>query len=189
LFGRDRRPEPDAIEAIIGPRASFSGHLKCDASIRIDGAVEGGDIETPANVILTETARAECNISAKTVSIRGFYRGTIDANRVELLAGSQVYGVLNVRSFFMDDSVSLQAELNIRGSGQQERLALPQPNATGASIPIIGRPKNRPSATPVASRESPKPAERSMGGTAGDISSEQPHETQNDPDAEQEAEG
>ena len=148
MFGRDRRPEPDAIEAIIGPRASFSGKLMCDASIRIDGTIEGGDIQTPVNVILTETARVECNITAKTVSIRGFYRGTIDANRVELLAGSQVYGVLNVRSFFMDESVSLHAELNIQGSGQQERLALPQPNATGTSIPIIGRPKRPAPAAP-----------------------------------------
>lgn len=158
MFGRDRRPEPDAIEAIIGPRASFSGKLQCDASIRIDGAVEGGDIETPANVILTETARAECNINAKTVSIRGFYRGTINANRVELLAGSQVYGMLNVRSFFMDESVSLHAELNIQGSGQEEHLALPKPNSTGTSIPIIGRPKGRLPATPAASNEPTEPS-------------------------------
>jgi cytoskeletal protein CcmA (bactofilin family) len=41
---------------LIGARATFSGRLQCDASIRIDGAVEQGHIETPANVILTETA-------------------------------------------------------------------------------------------------------------------------------------
>jgi len=148
LFARDRRPEPDAIEVIIGPRASFSGTMKCDASVRIDGAVAGGQIETPANVILTETAHAECNIAAKTVSIRGFYRGTINANRVELLAGSRVYGALNVGSFFMDESVSLHAEVNIKGSGQEERMTLSPPNATSTKLPIVGRPKERPAAQP-----------------------------------------
>lgn len=136
---------------IVGPRASFSGTMQCDASIRIDGAVEGGQIETPANVILTETARVSCNIKAKTVSIRGYYRGTINANRVELLAGSQVYGALNVRSFFMDESVSLHAELNIQGSGQEERLALPRPKAGGGTIPIVNRRKDAPSDTPAPS--------------------------------------
>lgn len=137
MFGQNRRPEPDAIEVIIGPRASFSGNLQCDASIRIDGAVDGGQIETPSNVILTETARVDCNIKAKTISIRGIYRGVVHADRVELLAGSQVYGSLNVGSFFMDEGVLLRAELNIQGSGQEERLALPQPVKTDGKIPIV----------------------------------------------------
>jgi cytoskeletal protein CcmA (bactofilin family) len=145
LFGQYRRPEPDAIEVIIGPRASFSGNLQCDASIRIDGAVDGGQIETPANVILTETARVECNIKAKTISIRGIYRGIVHADRVELLAGSQVYGSLNVGSFFMDEGVSLHAELNIQGSGYEQRLALPQAGQSGGTIPVVGSADDQPS--------------------------------------------
>ena len=142
MFGRTQRPEPDAIEVIIGPRATFSGNLRCDASIRIDGGVETGHIETPANVILTETARAECNITAKTVSIRGTFRGIIRAQRVELLRGSQVYGALHVVSFFMDDGVQMHAELDIQGAqGQQTGADAPktnplQPKRT-AAIPVV----------------------------------------------------
>ena len=55
-LNRGQRPEPDAIEVIIGPRATFSGALRCDTSIRIDGAVEAGHVETPANVVLTDGA-------------------------------------------------------------------------------------------------------------------------------------
>lgn len=116
MFSRVRKPEPDAIEVIIGPRASFRGNLNSDTSIRIDGAVEAGKIETPANVILTESARVQCDIVAKTVSIRGAYWGSINADRVELLQGSQVHGALNVNSFFMDEGVALRAEVNIQGT-------------------------------------------------------------------------
>ncbi len=108
MFGKMQKPEPDAVEVIIGPRASFNGNLRSDTSIRIDGAIEGGNLETPANVILTETARVQCDIIAKTVSIRGMYRGVIRADRVELLEGSQVHGALHVNSFFMDDGVLLR---------------------------------------------------------------------------------
>lgn len=137
MFGRTQRPEPDAIEVIIGPRATFYGQLQCDASIRIDGAVNGGHIETAANVILTETARVQCDITAKTVSIRGIYKGAIRADRVELLEGSQVYGTLDVNSFYMDDGVLMQAELTIQGMiPGAPQFPPPRPERQSA-IPIL----------------------------------------------------
>jgi len=141
MFGRLQKPEHDAIEVIIGPRATFTGRLQCDASIRIDGAAEGGHIETPANVILTEMARVQCDITAKTVSIRGMFQGTIRADRVELLDGSQIYGALHVNSFFMDDGVLLRAELNIQGAPTDETIEVPRPDVTTSSIPIVRPPR------------------------------------------------
>ncbi len=136
MFSRIRKPEPDAIEVIVGPRASFRGNLNSDTSIRIDGAVEGGRIETPANVILTESARVQCDIVAKTVSIRGAYWGSINADRVELLQGSQVHGALNVNSFFMDEGVALRAEVNIQGAPAAEPPA-PVVERSNPPIPVI----------------------------------------------------
>ncbi|MEZ4614997.1 MAG: polymer-forming cytoskeletal protein [Caldilineaceae bacterium] len=147
MFGRKQRPEPDAIEVIIGPRATFNGHLRCDSSVRIDGAVEGGHIETPANVVLTESARVQCDITAKTVSIRGVYKGLLRADRVELLEGSQIYGTLQVNSFYMDDGVLMHAELNIQGMIPGEaQFPPPRPERT-AAIPILSSRPNP--ATPV----------------------------------------
>jgi cytoskeletal protein CcmA (bactofilin family) len=136
VFGRSQRPEADAIEVIVGPRASFNGVLRSDTSIRIDGVVDGGQIETPANVILTESARVACDVVAKTVSIRGLYRGALRADRVELLRGSQVYGVLHVNSFYMDEGVILHAEVNIQNPAKAEPAALPRPEPD-ATIPVI----------------------------------------------------
>jgi cytoskeletal protein CcmA (bactofilin family) len=133
LLRRTQRPEPDAIEVIIGPRATFSGTLQCDASIRIDGAVDQGRLTTPANVILTETANVQCDIIAKTVSIRGQFNGIIQADRVEMLDGSQVQGVLNVNSFYMDERAVLRAAVNIRGDAAQPQRPAPPPPA---AIPV-----------------------------------------------------
>jgi cytoskeletal protein CcmA (bactofilin family) len=138
LFARTVRPEPDAIEVLIGARAKFSGQLQCDASIRIDGAVEQGQIETPANVIVTETATVQCDIVAKVVSIRGKFKGIIRADRVELLNGSQVGGVLNVNSFYMDDNVIMRAAVNIRADAAAD-IKLPPPPAAPA-IPVTPAP-------------------------------------------------
>lgn len=135
MFGRTSRPEPDAIEVLIGARATFSGRLQCDASIRIDGAVDQGHIETPANVILTETATVNCDIVARVVSIRGKFKGIIQADRVELLDGSQVGGVLNVNSFYMGDNVLMRAAVNIRADTMAD-VRPPAPPANPA-IPVL----------------------------------------------------
>jgi len=146
MFGRPQRPEPDAIEVIIGPRAIFSGQLQCDASIRIDGAVDDGQIETPANVVITDMAQVRCNITAKAVSIRGIFRGIIHAERVELLRGSQIYGALHVHSFFMDEGVLMQAELNI----ENPESARAQPNAQTRRLTASTNALNGPTAPPSA---------------------------------------
>lgn len=149
MFGRPQRPEPDAIEVIIGPRAIFSGQLQCDASIRIDGAVDDGQIETPANVIITEMAQVRCTIKAKTVSIRGLFRGVIHAERVELLDGSQIFGALNVHSFFMDEGVSMQAELNIHDpQGDEARQLNAQARRLTTSANALQGPTASPSGVP-----------------------------------------
>lgn len=117
MFRRSNRPEPDAIEVIIGPRATYSGVLRSDTSIRIDGVMESGLLETPANVILTENARVHAEIRARTVSIRGRFDGVIRADRAELLVGCHVSGVLFVKSFLLDDGATLDGELHMQGAG------------------------------------------------------------------------
>ena len=161
MFGRKRKREPDAIEVILGPHATFNGALRCDTSIRIDGAVEGGSIETAANVVITETAHVDCTIQAHTVSIRGFFRGVIEATRVELLQGCQVYGTLNVNTFFMDEGVLLQAEMNIRDQEQRTQASLPRREAL-APIPFIEPRRPRPEAPDAPVRGQPSAGQTSM---------------------------
>jgi len=132
LFRRSKRPEPDAIEVIIGPRATYNGVLRSDSSIRIDGVMESGMLETPANVILTENARVNAEIRARTVSIRGEFDGVIRADRAELLAGCHVSGVLFVKSFLLDDGAVLDGELHMQGVSQ----TTPPPLAENPRPPI-----------------------------------------------------
>ena len=91
-------------------------------------------------MILTDSARVQCDITAKTVSIRGVYKGVLRADRVELLEGSQIYGSLNVNSFYMDDGVLLRAELNIQGAGNEKQFPAPRPDRQ-ALIPVL-RPRS-----------------------------------------------
>ena len=134
-FRRDSRQAPDQIDIIIGPRATFSGQLRCDGSIRFDGTAEGGLIETPGNVLITEGARVMADIKAKTVSVAGAYKGTITADRVELLEGGRLWGTINVKSFLLDEGAHFDGQLVMVGAEGDENLVMPRP-AAGAQIPV-----------------------------------------------------
>jgi cytoskeletal protein CcmA (bactofilin family) len=134
---RESRPAPDQIDVVLGPRATFNGQLRCDGSIRLDGTVEGGLIETPANVLITESGRVMADIKARTVSIAGAYKGSIVAERVELLEGGRLWGSINVRSFLLDEGAHFQGELLMQGGEESVSLPPPRPDA-GANIPIQG---------------------------------------------------
>ena len=114
MFQRNRRPEPDAIEVVIGPRATFSGDLRCDDSIRIDGIMTDGSIETLGNVILTEGSQVHCDIQARTVSVQGTFQGSIRADRAELLDGCQVTGTVYVNTVYIDDGAVLNGDVRMQ---------------------------------------------------------------------------
>lgn len=145
MFQRSRRPEPDAIEVVIGPRATLTGNLRCDSSIRIDGVVDGGQIEALGNVIVTEGASATCDVVARNVSIRGNFQGTIRADRAELLDGCRVTGTVYVNSFYIDDGAVLNGELHMQKESNG-MAAAPTPNSAAdpAAAPARDRTPNPP---------------------------------------------
>lgn len=124
MFSREKRPDPDVIEVTIGPRATFAGDLRCDGSIRIDGVMESGAIETLGNVIITGSAKVMADIRAKTVSISGAYKGEIIASRVELLEGGRAWGRLKVASFLLDEGGYLRGELVMQEENPPEPFVL-----------------------------------------------------------------
>lgn len=141
-FGKDKKPEPDAIEVVIGPRATMSGELRADGTVRIDGVIEGGSITTPSNVVITASARVMADIQARVVSIAGAYKGIITADRVELLEGGRIWGTVKVASFLLDPGGYLRGELVMQGEEPQQPFVIPPPSGPAAQIPVIEAPVN-----------------------------------------------
>jgi cytoskeletal protein CcmA (bactofilin family) len=76
------------------------------------------------------------DIYAKTVSVAGAYKGTIIADRVELLEGGRMWGTINVRSFLLDDGAHFHGELVMQNAEDDEPLLVPRPDA-GQQIPVV----------------------------------------------------
>lgn len=143
MFSKERKPDPDVIDVTIGPRATFNGDLRCDGSIRIDGVMESGRLETLGNVIISPGAKVMATINARTVSISGAFNGEIEAQRVELLEGGRAWGKLKVASFLLDEGAYLRGELVMQDETPPEPFVLPR----GANpIPVVDQPADPPAA-------------------------------------------
>ena len=127
MFGKRKRHNMDKIEAVIGPAASFNGHLECDGSVRIDGLCEG-TIETAGNVIIGERAQVVADITAENVSVSGAVKGSITARgRLEILSTGRVWADLTVTSFLIDEGGFFRGGIIMSGEPEPSLIEAPQP--------------------------------------------------------------
>ncbi len=118
-------PTSDRIENVIGPTASFSGDLKCDGGVRIDGVFRGS-VETMGNVIIAEAAKVVADITGRNISVAGAVRGNINASgRLEILSTGQVWGDISVESFLIDEGGFFNGLSTMRG--EMEPLLVEEP--------------------------------------------------------------
>ena len=105
MFGKERTftAFEGKIENVLGPTASFQGHLKSDGNVRIDGYFDGC-IETAGNLIVGETAKVVAEITANNVQVWGAVKGKIWASgRLEILPSGRVWGEIKVTSLLIDE--------------------------------------------------------------------------------------
>jgi len=127
VFGKGKNHNVDRIEAVIGPAASFNGHLKCDGSVRIDGLCEGS-IETAGNVIIGEGGKVMADITAENVSVSGAVKGNITARgRLEILPTGRVWADIAVTSFLIDEGGFFRGRSIMSGEPEPSLIEAPQP--------------------------------------------------------------
>ena len=127
MFGKRKSHSVDKIEAVIGPAASFNGHLKCDGSVRIDGICEGS-LETAGNVIIGEGAKVVADITAENVSVSGAVKGSITARgRLEILSTGRVWADIAVTSFLIDEGGFFRGKSIMSSGPEPSLIEAPQP--------------------------------------------------------------
>jgi cytoskeletal protein CcmA (bactofilin family) len=101
------------------------GELRFRETFRVDGRLKG-KIVSEKTVIIGETAQVEADIDCGVVSIRGTVTGAIQGReKIELLAGSRVYGRLSSPRLVIEEGAFFQGECDMRGANKGSVVALP----------------------------------------------------------------
>jgi len=121
------------IENILGPTASYQGHLKAEGNVRIDGHFEGS-IETMGNVVIGEAAKVIADVTASNIQVWGAIKGSIVASgRLEILPTGRVWGEIKVASLLIDEGGLFRGQSSMAGN-EHEPFLLESPEPPPAEV-------------------------------------------------------
>lgn len=76
MFKKKKTINPNTTDTVIGEGSHFEGRIKSEASIRVEGHING-DIECLGDVTVGENGIAKSNITARNVTIAGTVNGNV----------------------------------------------------------------------------------------------------------------
>jgi len=116
----------ESLNGFMDAGTEITGELRFRDTFRLDGKLKG-KIFSEKMLIIGETAQVEADIDCGVVSIKGTVTGQIQGReKIELLAGSKVYGRLSSPRLVIEEGAFFQGECDMRGANK------------GAVVPLSG---------------------------------------------------
>ena len=94
-----------AVPSLLGPDFTVTGDIVSEGEIQIDGAIDG-DVRC-ARLIVGESGRIRCQISADQALIRGTVDGQIEAKSVVLTSSARVVGDIHHQTLTIEPGAQL----------------------------------------------------------------------------------
>ena len=127
MFGREDEDGPASMggpggnASILGSGSHFSGNVKVQGNLRIDGEFEG-DINCRETLEVGKSGVLKGTLTVKNASIAGRVFGNITATeRIELKAGSHLEGDLVTKRLVIDEGVFFEGNCRMGEKSPQGR--------------------------------------------------------------------
>ena len=115
-MARDRNSSgtpPEAVTSIIGLGMKIIGDCETEASVRVDGTVEGS-IKAAKAVVIGKEGVVTGNVATQEAVVAGRVSGTLNAeSRLELQATCQVEGEIHTRRMQVEEGAILNASVHV----------------------------------------------------------------------------
>jgi cytoskeletal protein CcmA (bactofilin family) len=136
-------PQPSCT--YIDASSEFTGSLKLQKSVHIDGSIEG-DLDCSATVTIGPSGKVTAHIRAESVLIDGEVHGDIEARTgITLRKSARVYGDLKTEGIVIERGAKVEGQITIGPSGGGgARHANTNGGAESASAPTLATPKPAP---------------------------------------------
>ncbi|NDY94484.1 bactofilin family protein [Wenzhouxiangella limi] len=118
---------------VIAAGTELVGNLALEDNLHIDGRISG-DVESKAEVVIGQAGHMEGRVQAKRVLVSGSFDGTIEAERLEIVASGKVTGEVTVGQLVVESGAHFNGTSRIRGDEPPRQL-------THASEPASDQPE------------------------------------------------
>jgi cytoskeletal protein CcmA (bactofilin family) len=112
------------VNTLLGPDSSFRGDLVVDGFVRVDGDLRGS-VRTTGKIIVSELARCNASIIARSAVVGGVIRGDVCVlERLTILDGGVIVGNVFAPKLDADGEVLIHGDIEVSGrlEGAEEAL-------------------------------------------------------------------
>ena len=134
----DVRPVTSAATTTVDASSEFTGSLKTQKAVQIDGKVEG-DVDCGSTVTIGNSGKVTARIRAEAVLIDGEVHGDIEARtEITLRTTARVFGDLKTEGIVIERGAKVEGQITIGPTGGSKAasgdrtaptLAIPAPVA------------------------------------------------------------
>jgi cytoskeletal protein CcmA (bactofilin family) len=109
----------EGITTVLGRKTSFSGTMRFQSSLKIDGSFQG-KIISPGFLYVEEGAVINADLKVGSAVIAGYVKGNVEAKeKVELLPTGRLYGNVRTAKLKIADGVVFEGKCEmIKDPGQ-----------------------------------------------------------------------
>ena len=107
---------------VIAAGTNLVGDLTLSDSLHIDGSVEG-KVKSDSEVSIGQEGQFEGDITAEIVMVSGQFNGTIEADRLEIVATGKVSGTVTVGQLVIESGAQFNGTSKIRDQHPPRQIA------------------------------------------------------------------
>jgi len=117
-------PKDILVNTLLGPDSSFRGDLIVDGFVRIDGSMSGS-IRTSGKIVVSDTARCDASIVARSAVVGGIVRGDVCVSeRLTILDGGVIVGDVFAPRLDADGDIVIHGDVEVAGPGEKTEEAM-----------------------------------------------------------------
>jgi cytoskeletal protein CcmA (bactofilin family) len=139
-----RPPMATPVGTYFDESSQFTGSLKLNKSVQIDGSIEG-DLDCSGQVTIGPTGKVTAHIRAESVLIDGEVHGDIEAKtEITLRKSARVYGDLKTEGIVIERGAKVEGQITIGPSSGSSSGVTRSAAHSDAGTPTLATPKPAP---------------------------------------------
>jgi cytoskeletal protein CcmA (bactofilin family) len=123
LKRRKKKLAPGTTDTLVGEGSVFEGRIRSEASLRIEGQVNG-DIDCLGDVTIGEGGHARSNVSARHVTVAGAVTGNVNATGALLITSTgKVIGNVTALSLIIEEGGIFEGQSRMQAPAGEDESA------------------------------------------------------------------
>lgn len=129
MFKSKKSIDPGSTDTLIGEHTVFEGEIHSEASIRIEGSVNG-KVNTTGDVTVGQLGKVNSSIHARSVTLAGTVHGDITVQeKIVITSTGQLHGNLFAKSFVIEEGGIFQGSSKMVHETKENSEGISEENA------------------------------------------------------------